>query len=99
MALPDKASRDGAWMGREDPEQGVNRRVDWKRELGNARKSDRLRETRADRSRLLAACHTGGRGFESRRSRLYLQEFRASRGRPAFAHPALIPRELRGDGL
>ena len=34
------------------------------------------------------ACHAGGRGFESRRSRLYLQGFCASPATPCGSHPA-----------
>jgi hypothetical protein len=37
------------------------------------------------------ACHAGGRGFESRRSRLYLQGFCVGRVPPDLPHPALIP--------
>jgi hypothetical protein len=37
------------------------------------------------------------RGFESRRSRLYLQGFRTDSLRPAIPEPALIPRESRSE--
>ena len=45
-----------------------------------------------------SACHAGGRGFESRRSRLYLQGSRVRGGCP-LGHPALIPPGLRRDSL
>jgi hypothetical protein len=43
------------------------------------------------------ACHAGGRGFESRRSRSYLQGFLRRRRARLFPHPALIPQQSRRD--
>ena len=39
-------------------------------------------------------CHAGGRGFESRRSRPYLQGFRTSQRSASCSHPAYIPHQF-----
>ena len=63
-------------------------------------RNERPTETGEDARQSTARnCHAGGRGFESRRSRLYLQGFRWRPRAAQFSHPALIPRQLRRDSF